>query len=162
LDIQITELTHSGVKRATMESSFEEIRRLRRAMRDVAAISALPNNWLNYDRVRVADSLAGALVRMLGLRFVYVCFGRPADGDQLEVAYTPEGAASAELARQVRERLGPWIDAGAPLADHFSGPLASEAVRLSVVSLGSLGESGLLVAASERPDFPSEEERLSL
>ncbi len=55
-----------------MESGSEETRRLRLGMRDLAAISALPSVWANFGPTRVADSLAGALVHMLGLRFVYV------------------------------------------------------------------------------------------
>ena len=79
-----------------MESGSEEIQRLRRGMRDVAAIAALPTVWANYDLVDVADSLAAALVHMLGLRFVYVCVGGPAGRRDHEVVHTHEGAALAD------------------------------------------------------------------
>jgi len=143
-----------------MQSGSEEILRLRRGMRDLAAIAALPAVWVNFDLMRVADSLAGALVHMLGLRFVYVCLGGPADWQNHEAVHTPEGAVLADRVREVREKLAPWLDGSSRVAQSVKSPLGSEDVRLTVFPLGCEGEAGLLAAASERPDFPTEEERL--
>jgi PAS domain S-box-containing protein len=143
-----------------MESDSEEIQGLRRGMRDLAAISALPNVWVDFDPLRVADSLAGALVHMRELRLVYVRVGGPSGTDFQEVVHTPEGAATAEQARNVRERLGPWINARSPVAQSVPSPFGGELLRLTIVPLCYAGESGLLVAASERQDFPTDEERL--
>jgi PAS domain S-box-containing protein len=160
--ICVAKLTHSRVRQATMESDFEGIRRLRRGMRDLAAISALPAGWITFDGVRLADSLAGALVLMLGLRFVYVRLGRPSDGENQEVVHTPEGAATTLATAAVRDRLDPWLSAKSPMPDSLPSPFGSEAVRLSAFPLGHEGGSGVLIAASERPDFPTEEECLLL
>ena len=138
-----------------MESDFEEIRRLRRGMRDLAAISALPTVWVNYDRLRVADSLAGALVQMLELRLVYVRVGGPSGSDLEEVVHTAQGAAPTERARDVRERLSPWINARSPMAECVPSPLGEGALRLTVVPLGSCGRirrAGRGVRSARFPD----------
>jgi len=143
-----------------MDSGSEEIRRLRRGLRDVAAISALPLVWANYDLRDMAGSLAGALVRMLGLRFVYVCVRGAAGRRDHEVLHTPDGPAHSDPVRELREKLAPWLDPSSRTARSIPSPLGCEDVRLIVFALGCEGESGLLAAASERPDFPTEEERL--
>jgi len=142
-----------------MESGSEEIQRLRRGMRDLAAISALPTVWANCDLMRVAESLAGALVHMLGLRFVYVCLGTAGRSGH-EIVHTPEGPVLSDRVREVGEKLAPWLDASSRMARSVPSPFGSGDVRLTVFPLGCEGESGLLAAASERPDFPTEEERL--
>jgi PAS domain S-box-containing protein len=150
------------VTQTTLESSFKEAQKLRPTLRDLANISALPRVWRNCDRVGVAASLADALVRMLGLRFTYVRLCGPAESDCPDVVHTSEGAAQAEEARAVHECLGPWLTAKSPVIESTASPLASEFVRLSILPLGWGEEPGLLVAASERPGFPSEEEQLLL
>jgi PAS domain S-box-containing protein len=160
--LTITESKDRGVTQTTLESSFENTRNRRRAIRDLADISALVKVWLDCDRVGVAVRLADALVRMLGLRFAYVRLCGPAESDCPEAVHTSEGVAQAEEARAVRECLHPWLSAKLPIIESTASPLASEVVGLSILPLGCNEGSGLLVAASERPGFPSEEEQLLL
>ncbi len=143
-----------------MESGSEEIGTLRRGMRNCAAIAALPAVWADYDPMRVADALAAALLHVLGLRFVYVCLKGPGGLRDREIVRIPEGAAPSALVGEVGEKLAPWLDASSQMAQSVPSPLGSGSVRLTVFPLGSEGESGLLAAASERPDFPTEAERL--
>ena len=145
-----------------MESGVEEIRRLRRELSDLASIAALPATWVNHDRRHVAVSLADALVRILGLRFAYVRLAGLADAAPSEVVHDSTGVTHDDQARQVRERLAPWMNALEPGTDSVASPIAGEEVRLAVMPLGCAAESGLLIAASERPDFPSQDERLLL
>ena len=99
-------------------------------------------------------------MRILELRLAYVRLGRPSDSDFLEVAHGPEGAAPAEQARDVREKLGPWINVRSPTVESVASPFGDERLRLTVVPLGCEGGSGLVAAASERPNFPTDQERL--
>jgi len=131
-------------------------------MRDVAAIAALPAVWANDDPMRVADSLAGALLHVLGLRFVFVRLaGRPG-GEDREIVRIPEGAALSNVARELAEKLAPWLDASFRTVQSVPSPVESRDVRLIVYPLGREGETGLLAAAADRPDFPTHEERLMI
>jgi hypothetical protein len=53
---------------------------LRRCIRDLVALSALPAMWKGYEPGRIAESAASALVSMLGAEFVYV--GLPSERDE--------------------------------------------------------------------------------
>ena len=54
------------------ETSTCEVQQLRRGIRDLVALSALPAVWVGYDPRRIAESLADALLHMLHLDFVYL------------------------------------------------------------------------------------------
>ena len=49
-----------------------QILELRRLVRDLIALSALPAMWKDYEPGRIADSAASALASMIGADFVYV------------------------------------------------------------------------------------------
>ena len=49
-----------------------EILELRRLVRDLIALSALPAMWKDYEPSRIADSAASALASIIGANFVYV------------------------------------------------------------------------------------------
>ena len=54
------------------EASTFDVQQLRRGLRDLAALSALPVVWTESDPRRIAESLADALVHMLHLAIVYI------------------------------------------------------------------------------------------
>ena len=58
------------------EDLSEEVSSLRRTMRDLVALSALPAIWTNYKSERIAESLADVMLRMLFLELIYVTFSR--------------------------------------------------------------------------------------
>ena len=49
-----------------------QILELRRLVRDLIALSAMPAMWKDYEPGRIADSAASALASMIGANFVYV------------------------------------------------------------------------------------------
>jgi len=106
----------------------------RRALSNIAALSALPSLWLNADEHQIADSLADCLTRVLDLTTVRVFLqGRP-----------------------VIEAAVPPVD---PKAARSSKPSAS--LREFSVGIGLTTDSRLVAAAARR-DFPTEAERLAL
>ncbi|MBZ9982589.1 MULTISPECIES: hypothetical protein [unclassified Mesorhizobium] len=67
-----------------------ELRALRRALGDMAALSSLPAMWVNADEERIATNLADALVQVLDLDGVRVSF-RTEQGESREVSRFPQG-----------------------------------------------------------------------
>src|SRR6476469_2360756 len=57
------------------ESTVEENRRIRRAMRDLVALSTLPAVWIGLSREGIARSLAQALLNTLSLDLIYIRLG---------------------------------------------------------------------------------------
>ena len=145
---------------ATVKAGLGEMDRLRRGMRDLAAISALPAVWVNYDPIRVAEELAGALVHMLDLRLAYVRLAARPGRPQHEVVRTAQAAAHSDEVRAIAEQLASRLNESLRTAQAIPNLLGSGELRLIVFPLGQDGEPGLLATASERPDFPTEQERL--
>ncbi len=137
-----------------------ERRRLRRAMRDLVALSALPAVWAGCTPARVAEDLADVLVRMLHLDFICIRLEAGAG-----VAVTRAGGAtgSSDAAGVLGEALAPWLAGDAPgCPPSLPDPRGEGMVRLAAVPLGSGRECGALVAGSGRDDFPTREEELLL
>ena len=67
-----------------------ELRALRRALGDMAALSSLPAMWVNADEERIAANLADALVQVLDLDGVRVAF-RTEGSEPREVSRFPNG-----------------------------------------------------------------------
>ena len=56
---------------STREENFsDEISSLRRTMRDLVALSALPAIWTGYNSGRIAESLADVMLRTLSLELI--------------------------------------------------------------------------------------------
>src|SRR5436305_936696 len=89
--------SHTGSPRGPhmdpFEPSFDETHNLRRAMRDVVALSTLPATWVGLGPDGIVRSLADVLLGMLSLDFVYVRLACPGSQGQIEVVrskYPPE------------------------------------------------------------------------
>ncbi len=132
--------------------------RLRRALRDLVALSTVPAAWVGRDPHAIAAGLADVLVSSLYLDFVFV---RLCD---------PDGSAAVEIVRGTAWHAFPeW------LRQYFAshGRLShTEIVRdIGGSTQGGLGivlpvgvnaEAGLVAAACARVDFPSELDQLLL
>jgi hypothetical protein len=129
-----------------------EVQTLRRALRDVAALAALPALWVNADVRQIAGGLADALMTVLHLQAVYVVHVTP-DGD-VEVL---------KLASAAPPDLGALLRGGAAAEDAASEGLVElrRGLRAFRVGLG-LGDASCMVVVGSHPDFPTEAERLSL
>src|SRR4029077_2321813 len=76
--------------------SHSEALELRRCIRDLVALSALPARWKGYEPGRIAESAASALVSMLGAEFVDVGLSSERDDNEVDVVKT---AAPVEATR---------------------------------------------------------------
>jgi PAS domain S-box-containing protein len=136
---------------------LREIHRLRMALRDLVAVSTLPAAWVGREPKAIVAGLADVLVGALQLDFVFV---------QLDDYH---GGAPVAITRGNASSFPDWVQglstpAGrAPrneiVLDSLDG---MKQYRSIVLPIGFGSQGGLVAAASDRPDFPTETEQLLL
>lgn len=140
----------------------EENRRLRRAMRDLVALSILPAAWSGLGRREIARSLADVLRNTLSLDLVYVRLAQQSVGARVDVLSATrrsdpggEDAAIAALAAALDDER---TEAIKTLPD----PFGNGTLRVAMVRFGVGAEHGVLLACSRKAEFPTEQDRLLL
>jgi len=135
-----------------------EAAHLRIALRDLVAISTLPAAWIGREPSAIVDGLADVLVAALQLDFVFVRF------------HQCNGTAAIDAIRgDDRRPFAEWLRRH--LATFNRGTrrelvvdVGDDAKRYCgfVLPIGFDAATGVIGAASERPGFPSETDRLLL
>src|SRR5947207_4611138 len=121
-----------------MESVSDETRTLRRTMRDLVALSALPAGWAGYEPRQVAEGLADVLLSTLRLDLVYLRLPGQTEGQEIEVARTSGQPTSTDETRNIGRALAPCLDDGtADLAPSILNLAGDRTVRLVIVRIGS-------------------------
>lgn len=147
----------------TAKNPSLETERLQQATRDLVAISALPSIWGSLPPEDVIKDLSQVFLNRLDLDSVYIrlisCDGRKSiesiSSNQRGVADLVSPSAREALDRCLAQR-----DADQTVAppDLFGdGELYLHSTRFGIAE-----DSGIVIAASHRADFPSEHERLLL
>jgi hypothetical protein len=114
-----------------------QILELRRVVRDLIALSALPAMWKDYEPSRIADSAASALASIIGANFVYV--GLPSERPPIDVVMTPAPVDAARrdlIAAAVKREIG---RAGGRQAIPIANPSLGEPLRLAIAPIGLNG-----------------------
>jgi PAS domain S-box-containing protein len=148
---------------APLESPAEEVARLRGCLNDLVSIMALPTLWAGGEPRQIISALLDALREMLRLAFVFVRLNDPDGGPSTEVM-----RVGAPLGRIARARaIGEVIDLSlgdAPLDWPPNARVSIGNVDLSVATarLGLQCEIGIVVAGSQRLEFPEHIEKLLL
>src|SRR5215813_5101484 len=135
-----------------------EIRWLRTALRDLVALSTIPVAWVGREPPAIAAGLADVLVGSLHLDFAFVRLCDPSGGAAVEVTRGNAWKAFpawferhlAAVGQLSRKEILPDVGGGA-------GPC-----RGIVMPIGVNAEGGLVAAACERTDFPTESDQLLL
>ena len=132
---------------------------LQKVLRDLVALSAVPSVWVGRESEDIAADLADLLATLLNLDFAFVHL-RDSDG-----------GAPAEIARGTAppvllERVQKCLDSRHRLSHPEIVPRACAGNGVHgagiVFPLGINSEIGLVAAACDRPDFPSEIDQLLL
>jgi PAS domain S-box-containing protein len=146
------------------DSHSPDRRELRRYLRDLTALTALPAVWSSASRQQIGESLADVLVRLLLPDFIYVRLKALIGQETLEVVRRGQEPELPEWQRAISAALEPWLSGDSSPTDVFSlpHPLGDGFVQTAAVPIGAACAFGVLVAASGQPDFPTEEERLLL
>jgi PAS domain S-box-containing protein len=135
-----------------------EIRRLRRALRDLVALSTIPAAWVGREPPAVVAGLADTLVGGFHLDFAYVRLCDPGGGSAVE-------ATRGEAWPGFPEWLQGRLTGEAPLSRPEVVPVVGGGDRSSrgvVIPVGVNGERGLVAATCDRTEFPDETDQLLL
>src|SRR5436309_557305 len=138
--------------------SQAEIRRLRRALRDLVALSTIPAAWVGREPAAVAGGLADVLVGSLHLDFAFV---RLCDSDGGAPIDATRGDAWKAFPEWLRRRLGVVGSLSRTEIVTAVGD-GDRSFRGVVIPIGVNGEGGLVAAASDRAEFPDETDQLLL
>jgi PAS domain S-box-containing protein len=136
-----------------------EIRRLRRALRDLVALSTIPAALVGRDPPALVAGLADVLVGGFYLDFAYVRLRDPDGGPAIEVT---RGEAWPGFPEWLQQRFS---DEAALLSRPEIVPVVGNgdrSFRGVVIPVGVNAETGLVVAACDRAEFPDETDQLLL
>ena len=133
-----------------------------RPLGDLAELTALPLAWTSADRRAIAESLAETLTKTLDLDLICIRLEAPGPDDRIEVIHSNEQIDNARRYREIAGLLHanvPFdsIEFGALPLQH---PFADRPVQTAAVPIGIGSEIGALLAASERPGFPTREDQV--
>jgi PAS domain S-box-containing protein len=146
-----------------IEHTTKEISRLRSCINDLASLLALPAMWIGQDCSRVISTLFAVLIQMLGLDFAYARMSEPGNGSLCEWMRSADRIDQHTEPEEIGRALEPYLAAEMPTANfRIANPLAEGTASIAVFHLGVQDKIGVFVAASRRPDFPTETERLLL
>jgi PAS domain S-box-containing protein len=141
----------------------EEIKRLQRCVNDLISVLTLPATWSGGEPSQIANTLLDALLRVLQLDLVYVCLKGTAGQAPVEmVRFAPSQKYTAQP-HEIGAVLKDWLGADGqewPLL--MRNALGERDISFVPLGLGLQGEIGVIVAGSEREDFPQQTERLIL
>jgi signal transduction histidine kinase len=135
-----------------------EVARLQAVLRDLVALSAIPAIWIGSDPPAVAAGLADTLVDLLQPDFAFVRLNDPGGGGAVEVT---RGTAWTDFPEWLKGRLV----SSAPFPRKEVVPdVGDDSARRRgfLVPVGLNGEGGVVVAGSERGDFPTLKDQLLL
>ncbi|MBI1735923.1 MAG: GAF domain-containing protein [Candidatus Rokubacteria bacterium] len=152
---------HPGTEGAHPGTEGDETRRLRGALRDLVALTALPALWVGRTPDQILSSLLEVVVGLLGADLAYARVAGESGGVALEAAHGDGvvGVDAAVVARALGERLAvlePDVVRG------VRHPIEPGTITLVTTPFGVAGRHGLLAVGAGREGFPSETERLTL
>jgi C4-dicarboxylate-specific signal transduction histidine kinase len=132
--------------------------RLRAALRDLVALSAMPAAWVGRDPPAIAAGLADVLMNSLRLDFAFVRLCEPNTAAAVEVA---RGSAWSAFPRWLQHYLaeGGRLSRKEIVRDIGDGAQEGRGI---VIPVGVNAEGGLVAAACDRADFPGEIDQLLL
>jgi PAS domain S-box-containing protein len=133
-----------------------DLQELRRCIRDLTALSALPAIWRTYDPNQIAESASAAMLSIIDCEFVHVSL----PDQEIEVARVGRGV-DPDSTTVIPAALQEWLAPQAHGRTVISVPLNEGTLRLAIAPIG-FGESAVLVAASCRTGFPTEAQQLLL
>jgi C4-dicarboxylate-specific signal transduction histidine kinase len=132
--------------------------RLRRALRDLVALSAVPAAWVGREPPAIAAGLADVLVNSLHLDFAFVRLCDPNGGGAVEIARGRAWQAFPEWL-QYHLAVNGRLSRREIVRDIGNGV---QQCRGIVIPVGVNAEGGLVAAACNHTDFPTEIDQLLL
>lgn len=146
-----------------MESGADDVRSLRRIIRDLVALTTLPAIWAGSQPHEIAKSLADVLLTLVQLDLVYICLKQFPEGQPFELARTAERLIVDDQAHEIGQRFTPWlkIDAANPVHT-VADPITGDPLNIVVIPLGHNSIDGFTVVGARALDVLTELNRLLL
>src|ERR1700682_2478672 len=131
---------------------------LRRCIRDLVALSALPAGWQNYDMRQIGGSIVAALISILDADFVFIVL--PGEGNQLisELARSKLTPKSLKHVRTMLQRKSALLGSG---QEFVFGDASGGGLHVATAPIG-FGGDATLAAGCFRDTFPTRTEKLLL
>ena len=132
-------------------------------MSDLVSVLALPAVWSGQEPRQIVTTFHDALLATLNLEFVYTRARTEANGGLIEIFKTATAHPTTPDADKIHQTLNKWFS-GDPQRwpTEMRSLLGGREVSLVSRRLGIEGEIGIVIAGSERADFPTQSERLLL
>jgi PAS domain S-box-containing protein len=142
----------------------EDIRDMRRCVRDLLALTALSVYWSRSDFSGVAEGLADVLLRTVPAALVLVRVNGAAPEAVVTVVRSHQAALDEEELQQLERDVDAAVrNAGLHAAPTISDPFGDDgSLRLAIHPIGYEGDSGVVVVAAPQPTFPSQTDTLLL
>ena len=139
-----------------MEQTTDEIKRLQGCINDLISIQALPAIWSGQESSQIVGTLLDVLVRILRLDFAYVWLSTSIHGSPIEMIRLAQRRTPEVQAAEVGRAFAGWLTGDMPNAPFMApNPIGEGNVSMAPFRLGLQDETGILVAASRRSDFPT-------
>src|SRR6266478_4308637 len=142
---------------------MDEIRRLQGCINDLISVLAIPALWRGQESEQIVSTLLDVLVGMLRLDFAYAQLKDPVGGPPIEIVRLAHSRSPTAPPQEVGQVLNGWVGDDQqkwPLL--VRNPIGDGDVSIVPLRLGPRDEIGVIVAGSQRADFPGETERLLL
>ncbi len=141
----------------------DEIKRLHRCLNDLVSVFALPAMWSGAEPYQIVHTLLDALLSMVPLDLGYVRLRNP-DGDApIEMVRFAQSREPMPRPQEIGVAFAPWLGTDPQKwPPRVRNPLGEGDISIVPLRLGLQGEIGIIVAGSERADFPGQTERLLL
>jgi signal transduction histidine kinase len=142
---------------------FDQLISLRRGLRDLVTLTALPAIWAEYQPHDIAKSLSEVLLTTLHLDLVYIYLTHPHDSVPLELVRTNQWIIVGEEAQSLGKIFSPWLSTdGSNPIQSIPDPLADGVLQIVVNPIGANGSNGYVVAGIRSLNAWGEVERLLL
>jgi PAS domain S-box-containing protein len=143
--------------------SGEEVKRLQRCINDLLSLLALPALWSGGNASQIARTLIDVLQRLLQLDLIYVQINDPSSGVPVELARVAQFSATALQAREIGAELrGLLGNDPQKWPSRNQRCFRNKNISIAPRRLGLEGEIGMVIAGTERSDFPKQTEELLL
>lgn len=147
------------MKSITTDNVTEENRELRRAIRDVVALTAVPATWIGKEPQQIAAEMADLLISALRVDAVYVRLNHVAEIATEVSRFENYPAFAKWLQSPDAQALN---NGGTPVLQIVELPTGHATLHIAVTPIGMDAEGGLVAVGALRPEFPTELETLLL
>jgi PAS domain S-box-containing protein len=145
---------------APREYSSDDITQLGTGLNDLGSVLALPAVWAGAEPSQIVSTLGDTLLEILHLSFVFVRLSALDGTPSIEIMRIADSLAGTDRAREVRDAIDASLgDASPKPLSRLTAPVGDLDLLVASARLGLDGEVGIMVAGSQRPDFPAQTER---